>query len=265
MATSQIKNMSNYEHGQGFIRDDQTHGSIKDSDSTRAMYRWEGGDVDRMLEHTFNGSRVEVSLGPTSLKGSWNPSADIVSQPTAFFPNNAAHSEPTIVQKVLARLEEAGVNVFNLPGLSASSLADCLAKRFYLSQETEGGHDVRLLLADYIAELNASLFDVANACPCSADTDRNQAHDGRVFLQRLRPNTFQYVNLFHIHAIPADVYVVGANENNNGGCAFSRPRLTPFGALSELPRLLPENKTKEQLEAIDAMYELIGSPWKVWP
>lgn len=143
----------------GYVVDDHTHGSVKDGDSTRSKYVLEGGDVDRMPEHTFNGSRIEVKPGPTNLKGSWNPSADIVDQPTAFFPHGAAPSEPTVVQKVIARLKEAGINLYSKPDASASGLADILVKGFYNTEITNpgGGHDVLLILAECIADLNDSM------------------------------------------------------------------------------------------------------------
>lgn len=271
-------NATMYDYAQSLarhIRDDQTHGSIKDSDSTRAMYRWEGGDVDRMLEHTFNGSRVEVRPGPTSLKGSWNPS-EVHAKPVCFplgheeaFTNAELTlnlSRPTL-SYVSDRLLEANINMFLAPPADVHTLVSLLMGHYQTSEAlaASGGHDVRLLMADCLAELNAELYDVVNACGCSNDTDKGQAHEARLLLNRLKGNTFFYVTVFHIHAAPADVYIIGAAESHESSdVLWSRPRLTPFGALSELPRLLPENKTKEQLEAIDAMYELIGSPWKVW-
>lgn len=250
MATFTTKNMSNYEHGQGFIRGDHTHGTIKDGDSTQASCVWGGDDLGRMIERTFSGSRVEVRPGPTSLKGSWNP------------------SEPTIVERIIARLKEAGINLFFRPGTSASDLADLLAKGFYHAESTnpKGGHDVRLLLADCLAELNASIYKPEDLCRCTNTTDGvSKANECLFDMFRIGKGSFFYGEIYHTHGTPAELYTLQIKVVAHGPTICSRPRLTPFGALSELPRLLPENKTKAQLEAIDAMYELIGSPWRVWP
>lgn len=223
----------------GYVNDDQTRGSTQDLFST--------------------------TPGPTSLKGSWNPSTDIVSQPTEFFPTGSAPSEPTIAERIIARLKEAGLALFFPPSISSSDLADSLAKWFYFGEERhpEGGHDVRLLLADCLAELNDSILSPKRLCRCTNSTD-DVSKANAFFSSLSRGRHFYYGEVYHIHGTPADLYVVQFMATSCGPTVNSRPRLTPFGALSELPSLLPENKTKEQLEAIDAMYELIGSPWKVW-